>query len=130
MSASEEAYNIILVEKLVKTVTRAFYSDTVVVVMDALLREKFIREEEMGPRLRLKEKDWRKVINQMEEELLINSEKVLMEDMRQPSVYYIDYQMFVDVVRYRIYLMRKKVNSAQSQEIAEVKYKCPTQAGA
>ena len=126
MNASEEAYNIILVEKLVKTVTRAFYSDTVVVVMDALLREKFIREEEIGPRLRLKEKDWRKVINQMEEELLINSEKVLMEDMRQPSVYYIDYQMFVDVVRYRIYLMRKKVNSAQSQEIAEVKYKCPT----
>ena len=56
MNASEEAYNSILVEKLVKTVSRAFYSDTVVVVMDALLREKFIREEEMGPRLRLKEK--------------------------------------------------------------------------
>ena len=126
MNASEEAYNSILVEKLVKTVSRAFYSDTVVVVMDALLREKFIREEEMGPRLRLKEKDWRKVINQMEEELLIHHEKVLMEDMRQPSVYYIDYQMFVDVVRYRIFLMRKKVNSAQSQEIAEVMYKCPT----
>ena len=126
MNASEEAYNNIIVERLVKTVSRAFYNDTVVVVMDALLREKFIREEEMGPRLRLKEKDWRKVINQMEEELLIHHEKVLMEDMRQPSVYYIDYQMFVDVVRYRVYLMRKKVNSAQSQEIAEVKYKCPT----
>ena len=126
MNASEEAYNAILVEKLVKTVSRAMYSDTVVVVMDALLREKFIREEEMGPRLRLKEKDWRKVTNQMEGELLIHHEKVLMEDMRQPSVYYIDYQMFVDVVRYRVYLMRRKVNSAQSQEIAEVKYKCPT----
>ena len=62
----------------------------------------------MGPRLRLKEKDWRKVINKLEEELLVQSEKVLMEDMRQPSVYYIDYQMFVDIVRYRIYLMRQK----------------------
>ena len=65
------------------------------------------------------------MINQLEEELLVQSEKVLMEDMRQPSVFYIDYQMFVDVVRYRVYLMRKKVNSATSQEISEVKYEMP-----
>ena len=122
----DEAVKNIIVERLIKTVSRCFYNDTAVVVLDALVREKFIREEELGPRLRLKEKDWRKVINQLEEELLIQSEKVLMEDMRQPSVYYIDYQMFVDIVRYRVYLMRKKVNSASSQEIAEVKYKCPT----
>ena len=126
MTSDEDAYKNIVAERLIRIVARCFYEDTTIVVIDALIREKYIREEEMGPRLRLKEKDWRKVINKLEEELLVQSEKVLMEDMRQPSVYYIDYQMFVDIVRYRIYLMRQKVNSATSQEISEVKYKCPT----
>ena len=85
--SEEAAYKSVVAERLIRTVTRCFYGDTTVVVMDALIREKFIREEEMGPRLRLKEKDWRKVINKLEEELLVQSEKVLMEDMRQPSVY-------------------------------------------
>jgi transcription initiation factor IIE alpha subunit len=126
MNSEDAAVKAVVAERLIGTVARCFYGDTTVVVLDALIREKFIREEEMGPRLRLKEKDWRKVVNQLEEELLIQSEKVLMEDMRQPSVYYIDYQMFVDVVRYRIYLMKQKVDSATTQEISEVKYKCPT----
>ena len=36
-----------LAETLVHTVARAFYSDSYVVVMDALVREKFIIEEEL-----------------------------------------------------------------------------------
>ena len=85
MNSEDAAFNAVVAERLIGTVARCFYGDTTVVVLDALIREKFIREEEMGPRLRLKEKDWRKVVNQLEEELLIQSEKVLMEDMRHKA---------------------------------------------
>jgi predicted RNA-binding Zn-ribbon protein involved in translation (DUF1610 family) len=57
---------------------------------------------------------------------LVSSETILMEDLRQSKCYYIDYQMFVDMVRYRIYLMDKAVNSSENDEINETKYKCPT----
>ena len=126
MATLSAGYVTLLTERLIKTVARAFYTDNVVVVLDALIREKYIREEELGPRLRLQDKEVRKVINKLEEEFLVSSETILMEDLRQSKCYYIDYQMFVDMVRYRIYLMDKAVNSSENDEINETKYKCPT----
>lgn len=126
MANLSDGYVNILVEKLIRTVSRAFYTDGVVVVLDAFIREKYIREEELGPRLRLQDKEVRKIINKLEDEMLVHCESILMEDLRQSKCYYIDYQMFVDVVRYRVYLMDKAVNSSQNEEINETKYKCPT----
>ena len=113
-------------EALIRTVARAFYTDNVVVVLEALIREKYIREEEMGPRLRLHDKTVRVVVNKLEEEMLVSHESIFMSDMVQSKCYYIDYQRFVDLVRYRVYLMDKMVNSSQNDEINETKYKCPT----
>jgi hypothetical protein len=47
--------------------------------------------------------------NQLESEMLISSEKVhLAGDNRSfLKCYYIDYEQFVNVVRYRVYLMQK-----------------------
>ena len=56
----------LIVEKLVSTVARAFYSDNYVVVLDTLLREKYIREEEISPRLKMSPKDVRKIIQHLE----------------------------------------------------------------
>lgn len=116
-----------IVEKLVATVARAFYNDTVVVVLDALLREKFLMEEELGPRLRLPPKEVRKILNLLEEEMLVNSEDVFYDDSDSfLKCYYIDYQNFVNVVRYRVYLMNKHLISAERNELNEVYYQCPT----
>ena len=94
----------LVVERLVKTVGRAFYTDTVVVVLDALLREKYIKESELAPRLRLKEKDIRAVLTRLENsDLMIKHESLLARDQdgknRQHKFYYIDFQFFVDVCR-------------------------------
>ena len=124
--ALTESHASLIVERFVRTVSRAFYTDGVVVVLDALLREKYIREEELGPRLRLQEKEVRRIVTKLEEEMLVKCESILMEDLRQSRCYYIDYQTFVDVVRYRVYLMDKAVNASQNEEINETKYKCPT----
>lgn len=115
-----------LVERLVRTVARAFYTDSFLVVFDTLIQEKYLREEEFAPRLRLPDKDVKKVLAQLESEMLIRSEDMVMDDGRTAKCYYIDYQLFVNVVRYRIHLMEKKIEAAERSELNEVFFQCPT----
>jgi hypothetical protein len=51
--------------------------------------------------------------NQLESEMLISSEKVYLTNDRRSFLkcYYIDYEQFVNVVRYRVYLMQKMMVS-------------------
>lgn len=115
-----------LVEKLIRTVARAFYIDSYVIVLEILIREKYLREEEFAPRLKLPEKDVNKVVRQLESEMLIRYEDMVMDDGRTAKCYYIDYQIFVNVIRYRIDLMVKAISSAESTEFNEVFFQCPT----
>ena len=115
-----------LVEKLIRTVARAFYTDSSVIVLEILIREKYLREEEFAPRLKLPEKDVNKIIRQLESEMLIRFEDMVMDDGRTAKCYYIDYQIFVNVVRYRIDLMATAIRAAESTEFNEVFFQCPT----
>ncbi|RYG96805.1 hypothetical protein EON65_53860 [archaeon] len=116
-----------LAEQLIATIARAFYPDDVVVVLDALVREKYLIDREIGPRLKMSEKDVRKVINQLETEMLIKAEDVPLGDGASFwHCYYVDYQVFVNIVRYRVFLMQQRLNKQESSELSEVQYKCPT----
>jgi transcription initiation factor IIE alpha subunit len=118
---------ILIAETLVSTVARAFYTDTVVVVLEGLMQEKYIIEEELGPRLKLGVKEVRKVLTQLESELLIKVENVLIDDTKSYiKCYYIDFQQFVDSVRYRAHLMQKAIVSDEKTELNEVFFQCPT----
>lgn len=91
---------IVLIENLVATVARAFYTDTYVVLLEGLMHEKYIIEEELGPRLKLSAKEVRKITTQLEAEMLIKVENVTIDDTKSfLKCYYIDYQQFVDAVR-------------------------------
>ena len=114
------------VEKLIRTVARAFYTDSYVIVLEILIREKYLRDEEFAPRLKLPEKDINKIVRQLESEMLIRYEDMVMDDGRTAKCYYIDYQIFVNVVRYRIDLMDKTIRSLESTEFNEVFFQCPT----
>jgi transcription initiation factor IIE alpha subunit len=115
----------ILVERLVSAVGRAFYTDPVIVVLDTLIRERSCRSEELSPRLRLTEKETRKILNLLEDEKLISSEDLTDEKGKVSKYYYIDYQWFVNIVRYRVALMQKKVSSSEKYEFS-IPFQCPT----
>jgi transcription initiation factor TFIIE subunit alpha len=119
-----------LVERLVKLIARAFYSDTYIIVLDALLREKYIRYEEIGPRLKLGEKDVNAIVTRLENDMLIRFEDMQMDEgegkFRMAKCYYINYQQFVNVVRFRVRRMQEAVASAEKTELDEVFYQCPT----
>lgn len=105
-------------ERLIRTVGRAFYSDSIVVLLDLLLNEKFIIEKEIPFRLHLREKETSRLISQLQKERLIH-----VEDIDGVKHLYIDYRAFVNVVRYRVHIMQKTLKERDDKNI---NFKCPT----
>jgi transcription initiation factor IIE alpha subunit len=121
--------HIILAEKLIALVVRAFYSDNYVVLLDSLVHEKYIIEEELGPRLQISNKEVSKIKNQLEKEGLIKFEDVIVDNEVSKAswkCYYIDYHSFISLVRFRIFLMQQYLVKEENNELNEVYYQCPT----
>jgi transcription initiation factor IIE alpha subunit len=115
-----------LAERLVQTVSRAFYTDNVVTIFDALIREKYIREEELAPRLKLPNKEIRKILCQLQEEMLVKAEDITMNDQRTSKCWYIDYYLFTLVIRYRIHKIKTEIRSKEKLELNHIFFQCPS----
>ena len=63
-------------EALISTIARAFYDDDVVCLIDVLLRERYLRDDDMHVRLSLPAKQLRRTLQFLEEEQLVKHESV------------------------------------------------------
>lgn len=116
-----------LVERLIQTVGRAFYPDNIVIVLDVLIKEKYIRDDEFGPRLKLSNKEIRKILHQLHEEMLIQYEDVTMLcDNKMMKCWYIDYYLFTLIIRYRIYQIQLKQKIQEKLELNSIFFQCPS----
>ena len=61
-------------EQLIRAVARAFFTDEYVLVIDVLIRDRFLRDDDMGPRLQLGTKGLKKVLERLEKEMLVKKE--------------------------------------------------------
>ncbi|GLE07681.1 hypothetical protein PINS_up018284 [Pythium insidiosum] len=116
-----------LVEKLVHLVGRAFYSDEHIVVLQALLRERFLKDDDMGNAVNLQTRQVRKIINELHQDHLVCEE--VLNDKRlggssSTSYWYIDYKYFVEVVQYRLYVMQEHLKENEKLEIERQTYQC------
>ena len=103
---------------LVRCVTSAFYTDDVVAVMELMIRENYITlysqdflyyQKACKERLKTRTETW------MRERLntLCNDHMVQRDKYDKRDYYYIDYEYFVNVLKYRIRLMEKEVKKNQ-----------------
>ena len=81
-------------EALIATVARAFYDDDAVCLIDVLIRDKFLRDDDMATRLSLPAKKLRATLQFLQEEHLVKYETV--DDLTQggsqaTKFWYIDY---------------------------------------
>ncbi|CAM8936225.1 unnamed protein product [Rhodiola kirilowii] len=156
--------------RLVKLIARAFYDDVTfkgehqqkstrsdnrgiaVVVLDALTRRQWVREEDLAKDLKLHGKQLRRCLRFFEEEKLITREhrketakgaKIYSaaiaatadgqfgkegEDkvkLHTQSYCCLDYAQIYDVVRYRLYRMRKKLKDEVDKKNTVQEYICP-----
>ena len=69
---------------LISTIARAFYDDDVVCLFDVLLRERYLRDDDMHVRLSLPAKQLRRTLQFLEEEQLVKHE--LVDDLARVEV--------------------------------------------
>ncbi len=61
-------------EQLIRAVARAFFTDEYVLVVDVLIRDRFLRDDDMGLRLKLPTKALKKVLERLEKEMIAKRE--------------------------------------------------------
>jgi transcription initiation factor IIE alpha subunit len=122
--------------RLVQAVTRAFYADEHVVVMEQLLENRYFKDDpnnrlSLETYVNFQAKQVRHLLNELKEHGLVCSQE-LSEKAAEPgarlqkSVYwFINYRHFFKVVRYRLWLMQKQIdkmqkNDAMNQDIYKV----------
>ncbi|GKY93643.1 hypothetical protein MPSEU_000331700 [Mayamaea pseudoterrestris] len=115
-------------ETLISTVARAFYTDDEVVLIDVLIRDKFLRDDDMALRLSLPAKRLRATLQFLQDEHLVYSETV--DDLAQggsqaTKFYYLDYCRAVHSIRLRIHLLRKKLEQDELRARSSSFYLCP-----
>jgi len=115
-------------ESLISTVARAFYEDEAVMLVDVLLRDKFLRDDDMSVRLSLPAKQLRKTLEFLQTEHIVKFE--LVDDLstggsQATKFWYIDYNHAVNVIRLRIYLLRTKLEQDELKARSNSYYACP-----
>lgn len=115
-------------EALIATVARAFYDDEAVCLIDVLIRDKFLRDDDMAPRLSLPAKKLRSTLQFLQEEHLVKFETV--DDLTQggsqaTKFWYIDYNHAVHTIRLRLHLLRKQLEQAEMRSRSSSFYLCP-----
>ncbi|KAJ1460429.1 hypothetical protein M885DRAFT_509402 [Pelagophyceae sp. CCMP2097] len=148
-------------EALIRCVGRAFYPDDCVAVLDVLVTDKYIREDEMGPRLHMSQRQARAVMQLLEGERLVSSETLVVapgeaqkkrelvgpggggadchsdrksqapvafggqQAPKSQEVYwYVDLRKLCDVVRWRVHVMRERLQSKEKLATASLAFKC------
>lgn len=115
-------------EALIATVARAFYNDEAVVVVDVLIRDKFLRDDDMAPRLSIPAKRLRQTLQFLQEEHLVGTETV--DDLAQggsqaTKFYYLDYNRAVHSIRLRVHCLRQKLEQNELRARSSSFYLCP-----
>uniref|UniRef100_A0A1J3F7T7 General transcription factor IIE subunit 1 n=1 Tax=Noccaea caerulescens TaxID=107243 RepID=A0A1J3F7T7_NOCCA len=152
--------------KLVRTVARVFYDNyttvsdnqqksartesrgTAVVVLDALTRRQWVREEDLAKDLRVNAKQLRKILRHFEEQKMVmryerkeTAKRAKMysvavsattdgraEDnvkLHTHSYCCLDYQQMYDIVRYKLDRIKKKLKSELEDKNTVQEYSCP-----
>jgi len=115
-------------EALIAVTARAFYDDEVVCLIDVLLRDKYLRDDDMGPRLQLPAKKLRATLEFLQKEHLVRSE--LVDDLEQggsqnTKFWYLDYCRAVHSIRLRVHLLQNQLQDAEMQARSSSFYYCP-----
>ncbi|KAF8924071.1 hypothetical protein EDD21DRAFT_419003 [Dissophora ornata] len=129
MSNSPEDQQVL--DQLVYRVCRAFYEPRYIVVMDVINKLKQVKDDELAALLKLNRREIHKICGKLKEDRLIKDLTKL--EARKPdqrpipnTYYYLDYKIFVDVVKFKIHRMGKKLDEDMSKkEVESAGFRCP-----
>ncbi|KAL0959915.1 hypothetical protein HGRIS_011580 [Hohenbuehelia grisea] len=115
---------------LVQHVSRSFYEPKYTIILDQLARHPVLKDDDLAGRMGLQSKELNKLMAVLSNDRLVNVYRQNeLKEGAQRSVgkqyYYIDYQNFCNVVKWRINKMYSMIDSTLRNELDNKGYVCP-----
>ncbi|KAA3676701.1 transcription initiation factor TFIIE subunit alpha [Paragonimus westermani] len=115
-------------KKLVRSIVRTFYSREHSIIVDLLVRNTIMKEEDLCERLRFEKKQLRQYLHTLKTDQFIKSKLQLETDADGKTTkithYFIEYQLFVNVVKYRLDQMQRRLEAEQRQSTSRASFRC------
>ncbi|KAH8378632.1 hypothetical protein KR009_000414 [Drosophila setifemur] len=117
-------------KQLARLVVRGFYSQEDALIIDMLVRNPCMKEDDIGELLRFEKKQLRARITTLRTDKFIQI-RLKMETgpdgkAQKVNYYFINYKTFVNVVKYKLDLMRKRMETEERDATSRASFKCST----
>jgi transcription initiation factor TFIIE subunit alpha len=116
--------------KLIRLIMRGFYNIEQKLIVDMLVRRRETREDDLIEVLKLERKHIRSLLQQMKQDKFINFRMMMETDddgkSTRRNYYSINYRMFVNVVKYKIDHVRRKLETEERDLTSRASFICQT----
>lgn len=117
-------------QRLAKYIVRGFYGVEFCLAFDVLIRYRCVKEDDLLQLLKYEHKQLRTILNTLKADKLV---KLRMRVETGPNgkstrhnYYYINYKVLVDVVKYKLDHMRRKIEADERDSTTRFSFKCPS----
>ncbi|XP_069744555.1 general transcription factor IIE subunit 1-like [Narcine bancroftii] len=116
-------------KRLAKYVVRGFYGLEHALALDILIRNPCVKEEDMLELLKFDRKQLRAVLNTLKNDKFIKSrmrvETAPDGKSTRHNYYFINYRLLVNVVKYKLDHMRRRIETDERDSTNRASFKCP-----
>ncbi|XP_030372653.1 general transcription factor IIE subunit 1 [Scaptodrosophila lebanonensis] len=117
-------------KQLARLVVRGFYTQEDALIIDMLVRNPCMKEDDIAELLRFEKKQLRARITTLRTDKFIQI-RLKMETgpdgkAQKVNYYFINYKTFVNVVKYKLDLMRKRMETEERDATSRASFKCST----
>ncbi|NXD92051.1 T2EA factor, partial [Chaetorhynchus papuensis] len=117
-------------KRLAKYIVRGFYGVECSLALDVLIRYPCVKEDDLLQLLKYERKQLRTVLNALRADKLVKL-RVRVETAptgksTRHNYYYINYKVLVDVVKYKLDHVRRKIEADERDSTTRSSFKCPS----
>lgn len=116
-------------KQLARLVVRGFYSIEDALIVDMLVRNPCMKEDDICELLKFEKKQLRARIATLKNDKFIQvrlrMETGLDGKAQKVNYYFINYKTFVNVIKYKLDLMRKRLETEERDATSRASFKCP-----
>ncbi|RVE57722.1 hypothetical protein OJAV_G00202070 [Oryzias javanicus] len=116
-------------KRLAKQVVRGFYDVEHALALDVLIRNPCVREEDMQELLKFDRKQLRSVLNTLKADKFVKCrmrvETAFDGKTTRHNYYFINYRVLVNVVKYKLDHMRRRIETDERDSTNRASFRCP-----
>ena len=117
-------------KRLVRYILRGFYTIEHALVVDLMIHHPCIKEDDLIELLRLDRKFVRTLLNTLRTDKFVKTRMRVETDAdgktTRHNYYFISYMTFVNVVKYKLDHMRRKIETEERDSTSRASFKCPS----